>query len=215
MADGTTKPIDQIEVGDKVEATDTTTGKTTAQAVAKVWINHDTDLMDVTVKAGGTTATIQATQHHLFWDTSRRSWVEADQLAAGDQLRTDEGLLATVASTVVVSGAADMWDLTVTNDHDFYVVTTTANILVHNCPTGPKSPKNFETPTNPAQAAPAQADLPPGFTVRVAGPTADYPTGYWRVMNADGHYVDPSTMQQVGNVTKAQFNARTHVPLPR
>jgi hypothetical protein len=131
MADGSTRRLDQVKVGDKVEATDTATGTITVQTVTAVWVNHDTDLMNVTIRAGGRTSVIQATQHHLFWDTTRASWVEATHLTAGDQLRTDDGSVATIVSTVVVTGAADMWDLTVTNDHDFYVVTT-ANILVHN-----------------------------------------------------------------------------------
>lgn len=134
MADGTTKPLDEVKVGDKVEATNPKSGKTTAQTVTAVWVNHDTDLMDVSVTVGGKTSTIQATQHHLFWDATRHSWVEADQLVSGDALRTDDGTIATVAATVIVPGVGDMWDLTVADDHDFYVVTTTANILVHNCP---------------------------------------------------------------------------------
>jgi hypothetical protein len=139
MADGSTKPLDRIKVGDKVEATDTKTGKTTAQTVTTVWVNHDTDLMNVSVKAGGVISAIHATQHHLFWDPVRHAWVEADQLKIGENLRTDSGAVATVAGTVILAGAADMWDLTVDNDHDFYVVTTAANVLVHNCPDrGPK-----------------------------------------------------------------------------
>ncbi len=136
MADGSTKPLNEIKVGDKVQATDPKTGKTTAQSVTTLWVNHDTDLMNVTVKSGGKTSTVQATQHHLFWDATRKAWVDADHLVAGDQLRTDDGSLATVAGTIVVSGAADMWDLTVNNAHDFYVVTSLANVLVHNCGTG-------------------------------------------------------------------------------
>lgn len=108
---------------DKVEATDTKTGKKSAQTVTTVWVNHDTDLMDVTIEAGGKTSTIQATQHHLFWIPAKNAWVEANRLAAGDQLRTDSGavatvsdtVVATVASTAVVAGAADMWDLTATD----------------------------------------------------------------------------------------------------
>lgn len=139
MADGSTKPLDQVKVGDKVEATDTATGKTSAQTVTTVWVNHDSDLMDVTIEAGGKTSVIQATQHYLFWDVTRKAWVEADQLVAGDQLQTDTGTVATVAGAVVVPGAADMWDLTVNNDHDFYVVTSSAYVLVHNClDRGPK-----------------------------------------------------------------------------
>jgi|GEM_PF-3597530 len=133
MTDGTTKPLAQVKVGDKVEATDPTTGDTSARTVTKVWVNHDTDLMNVTVKAGRKTSTIHATQHHLFWDATRRAWTEADHLAAGDRLLTDSGTLATVASTAIVAGAADMWDLTVDNDHDFYIVAATASVLVHNC----------------------------------------------------------------------------------
>lgn len=133
MADGSTKPLGQVKVGDKVEATNTATGKSTVQTVTTVWVNHDTDLMNVTVRFGGTTSVIHATQNHLFWDPAKNAWVEADQLKAGEALRTDEGAIATVAGTVIVAGAADMWDLTVTNDHDFYVVTTTANVLVHDC----------------------------------------------------------------------------------
>ena len=134
MANGTTQSLDQVKVGDKVLATDPATGKKGPQTVTKVWVNHDTDLMDVTIKAGGKTSVIHATQKHLFWDVTRHAWERANQLAAGDQLRTDEGALATVAGTIVIPGAADMWDLTVSTTHDFYVVTTTANVLVHNCP---------------------------------------------------------------------------------
>ena len=135
LADGSTKAIDQVKIGDKVEATDPTTGKTAAQTVTQVWVNHDTDLMDLTVQTGAKSSVIHATQHHLFWDATRHAWTEADRLTAGDQLRTDDGTFAAVTSTLVVTGAADMWDLTVTNNHDFYIVTATANILVHNCPT--------------------------------------------------------------------------------
>lgn len=133
MADGSTKPLDEMKVGDKVEATDAATGKTTAQTVTQVWVNHDSDLMNVTVVSGGKSSIIHATQHHLFWDATRHSWVEADHLTSGDQLRTDDGSLATVAATVIVPGAADMWDLTINNDHD-HDVTTAADVLVHNCP---------------------------------------------------------------------------------
>jgi RHS repeat-associated protein len=49
MADGTTRPIKDINVGDKVKSTDPTTGKTDAKPVILLHQNHDTDLADVTV----------------------------------------------------------------------------------------------------------------------------------------------------------------------
>jgi RHS repeat-associated protein len=134
MADGSTKPLDDVKVGDKVEATDPATGKTSAQTVTKVWVNHDTDLMDVIIKAGGKTSVIHATQHHLFWDVTRHAWTDAQNLKPGDGLHTDNGgTIATVVSTTVVPGAADMWDLTIQTAHDFYIVAAAASVLVHNC----------------------------------------------------------------------------------
>jgi hypothetical protein len=109
-----------------------------------------------------------------------------------------------------------MWDLTVpgNGDHDFYIDTAVASVLVHNCPVGPKSPDEFIEPTNTAQYPPSEDELPQGYRVRVMKPTADYPNGYWRMTNDRGQPVDPSNFKPVGNVSKALFNAMTHVPLP-
>jgi RHS repeat-associated protein len=79
---------------------------------------------------------------------------------------------------------------------------------------GPKPAKNFEAPTNPPQDAPDPNSLPPGWSVRVESPTQQYPDGYWRLKNANDQYVDPSTGKTPSNVTKAQFQAQTHIPLP-
>lgn len=76
----------------------------------------------------------------------------------------------------------------------------------------PRSSPNFLTPTNPPQAVPTT--LPEGHTVRVMGPTEDYPNGYWRQYNELGQPVDPSTGKPPGNVSRPESRARTHVPLP-
>jgi hypothetical protein len=122
LASGAVVPISQVKVGDKVRTTDPSTGKVTTQAVTAVWLDHDTDLMDVTVSAAGVVSVIHATQRHPFWDVTRHAWVNADQLRSGDQLATADGVAAVVAGTRVVPGAGDMWDLTVANNHDFYVI---------------------------------------------------------------------------------------------
>lgn len=79
---------------------------------------------------------------------------------------------------------------------------------------GPKSPQNFESPTNAPRKPPGPNEIPEGFSVRVGPKTADYPNGYWRMYNQQGQAVDPSTMKPPGNVTRPQFQARTHVPCP-
>lgn len=77
--------------------------------------------------------------------------------------------------------------------------------------TAAPTPK-FLPPTNPPQLPPT--DLPPGWTLRQMPPTQQYPNGYWRLYNPQGHAVDPSTGKQPGNMSSAEARARTHVPLP-
>jgi hypothetical protein len=116
------------------------TGKSSRETVKAVILEHDNDLYDLydlTVKVGGRTAVIQTTQHHRFWDQTTRRWTYADALSAHDLLRTHGRAKVTVISGYVPADATGlMWDLTVANDHDFYinVATTTIAVLVHNCP---------------------------------------------------------------------------------
>jgi hypothetical protein len=137
LASGASVAISQLWPGAQVLATDPQTGRTQAETVNKLWVNHDTDLMDVVVQTAGGTGTIDSTAHHLFWDLTTKTWTEADQLRAGDRLWTPDGQLATVVRAVTIPGVENMWDLTVANDHDFYVITLGTAVLVHNCPMGP------------------------------------------------------------------------------
>lgn len=79
---GSRLPISTLKAGDRVKATGTTTGKTSAQTVAAVLVNHDSDLYDLKVKTADGTAVIQTTSNHLFWDASSR-WVKATALKYG------------------------------------------------------------------------------------------------------------------------------------
>ena len=84
---------------------------------------------------------IDTTSNHLFWVPGSRGhagqWVKAGALKYGTHLRTSAG----GGVAVVLGGTAPrqqdgwMWDITVPgdNDHDFYVRTASAGVLVHNC----------------------------------------------------------------------------------
>jgi hypothetical protein len=134
LANGETVPIASLKPGEKVLATNTRTGKTQAETISVVMVHHDTNLYDLKIKARGRTAVIDTTSNHPFWDATTRQWTDAARLHPGDRLRTPKGGYATVVGGWVPRQAAGwMWDLTIPGDHNFYVATTAAGVLVHNC----------------------------------------------------------------------------------
>jgi RHS repeat-associated protein len=137
LANGTTVPIDTLKPGDKVLATNTKTGKTTAETVTAVLLEHDNDLYNLTINtAHGQTAVIHTTARHPFWNPYLDKWVTANKLSKGEHLKTADGTVAVADGGTVPAGHDGwMWDLTVpgNNDHDFYVTSSATPILVHNC----------------------------------------------------------------------------------
>jgi hypothetical protein len=134
MADGSTKGIEAVEVGDVVRATDPATDTTTSRVVTKTHRHADTELTDLAVKdADGTTAVIHTTIHHRFWSTTRGAWIDASELREGEHLRSDDGEVLAVAGVRSFTGEAWMYDLTVDEVHSYYVVAGDDGVLVHNC----------------------------------------------------------------------------------
>lgn len=158
LASGAAVPISQLKPGDKVLATNTKTGKTLPEAVTAVMVKRDTNKYDLTIRSGHRTANIDTTRNHLFWDVTRGRWVKAGALKHHDRLRTSNGAVATVVSGHTPEGSAGwMWDISVPggNDHDFYIDTAAATILVHNCSprfslrqVGTKIADKFKEPVN-------------------------------------------------------------------
>jgi RHS repeat-associated protein len=138
MADGSTRPIKDVNVGDKVATKDPTSGAHAPEPVVALHLNRDTDLTDVTVRTSSprgppTDSTLHTTQHHPFWDRTAKAWVLAAALVVGHQLLTDDGRSATVTAVANHTGTADMRDLTVADVHTYYVVAGDTPVLVHNC----------------------------------------------------------------------------------
>ncbi|MBB5868340.1 RHS repeat-associated protein [Allocatelliglobosispora scoriae] len=148
MADGSSKPISEVEIGDEVSATDPESGLTTGQAVTAVHNNQDTDLTDVSVSVadaqqagdenhvGASTALLHTTQHHPFWDATDQAWVNAADLKPGHKLVAPDGKTRQVVAVRNFTGNREMRDLTVDNFHTYYVVAGDAQVLVHNCGEG-------------------------------------------------------------------------------
>ena len=109
LANGTTKPIRDVHVGDSVLATDPATGKTTARTVTATMAHDDNDLLDLTIRDGdGHEGVLKTTDHHRVWDVTRNAWVLAADLAVGDQLREPDGTTAFVV-TLTVTIQRDLW----------------------------------------------------------------------------------------------------------
>jgi hypothetical protein len=146
LASGAAIPISQLKPGDKVLATNVRTGKTHAEPVTAVLVHHDADRYDLIVQTARGSAVIQTTSSHLFWDQDTRRWVKAGALKYGAHLRTPGGSSVTVLGGYTPADTSGwMWDLTVPGggDHDFYIDTTIATVLVHNCPVSPSGVGNL------------------------------------------------------------------------
>ena len=99
LADGTHKPINEIEPGDLVVGYDTDSGAFGSHQVLDQWSHHDDgDMVTVTLEDG---TSVSATDDHLFWLADDRTWVEAEDLQAGDQLLDADGTTETVTNVDV------------------------------------------------------------------------------------------------------------------
>ncbi|GGY90679.1 hypothetical protein CP967_26860 [Streptomyces nitrosporeus] len=150
MADGTTRPIEDVDIGDEVLATDPETGKTVARKVtAEITGNGLKHLVKVTIDTDGDkgdkTASVTATDGHPFWVEELGDWIDATDLKAGEWLRTS-------AKTYVQVSAVDRWtaagetvhNLTVSDLHTYYVVTEGISVLVHNMGRKPGQRPNYD-----------------------------------------------------------------------
>jgi RHS repeat-associated protein len=132
MADGTTKPIKDIKPGDLVFATDPVTGVEGAREVTHVWVHQD-QLVDLKLEGG---RRITTTEDHPFWNDTDRAWQDADDIGAGDQLRSLDPAIrvAAVGLDRLSLRAGQAHNLTVDDIHTYYVLADTTPVLVHNDP---------------------------------------------------------------------------------
>lgn len=138
MADGSTKPIDDLQPGDKVLATDPETGETVAKDVTATILGEgDKNLVEVTVDtdgdAGTDTEVITATDRHPFWAVDLAQWTDATALQPGQWLRTSTGTHVQVTAVKRWTTSATVHNLTVADLHTYYVLAGATPILVHNC----------------------------------------------------------------------------------
>ncbi len=138
MADGSTKPIEKLEPGDKVLATDPETGETvTKDVTATILGDGAKNLVEVTIgngEADSASEVITTTDKHPFWVVDLAEWVDATDLKPGQWLRTSAGTHVQVSAVKRhTAQQATVHNLTVADLHTYYVLAGATSVLVHNC----------------------------------------------------------------------------------
>ncbi|RAS61089.1 intein [Lentzea atacamensis] len=175
MADGSRKPIKDVKPGDRVIATDPTTGKTSIKVVTDQRVHEsERELYEISVLTLKGVGKITATDAHPFRVSSLREWKHAEDLKPGYRFTTADNRPATVLGTRSFSKVQLVYNLTVDGTHTYYVgaagrgQSAAADVLVHNCGDG-------ETGTEGDAASPTSLWVPDEnySDAAIAGRTAD------------------------------------------
>jgi hypothetical protein len=158
MADGSSKPIEQVRAGDRVLArddADPSAGTAHARTVRTV-INGEggKDLVELTAGGGKLTATAG----HPFWLPREHRWAEADQLHAGQWLQTAAGTWVQIGAVERHTAELRVYNLVVDEDHTYFVLVGHYSALVHNC-RGVTLNLTFMPGWSPRQVAAARAKV--------------------------------------------------------
>ncbi|NRQ32984.1 hypothetical protein HII36_14205 [Nonomuraea sp. NN258] len=137
MADGTSKAIETVKVGDKVLATDPANGKSAAKRVeALIRGEGAKNLVEVTVTTDSTSDSkvrvVISTEAHPFWASDLRKWIRAGDLERGMWLRTSAGTHVQISAIKRWTAVKRVHNITVEHLQTYYVLADATPVLVHN-----------------------------------------------------------------------------------
>ncbi|MFF0476473.1 DNRLRE domain-containing protein [Streptomyces sp. NPDC004284] len=138
MADGTYKPIGDIQVGEYVTATDPETGASGPQPVLDVITGFGTKhIVEIDTDLDPTTPSLHATAEHPLW-VKGRGWTNAVDVEPGDLLMSSDGKTSSVTEVDDRGEVPDQFvvNLNVGNVHTFSVQSGWGEILTHNSACG-------------------------------------------------------------------------------
>ena len=134
------EPIITLSVGEKVWAYNPKTHKKELQPIVHLWVRHDNDLVDLTIKSTVSTQhgtskrekseVIHTTQKHPFL-TKEKGFVIAGKLTISMHVVNINGSIGTIVGWKVIPGSMDMYNLEIAQDHTFTV--GGGQWIVHNC----------------------------------------------------------------------------------
>ncbi|WP_162602676.1 LamG-like jellyroll fold domain-containing protein [Streptomyces spongiicola] len=139
MANGMTKPISEVKVGDYVLTAEPGKKKKEKHRVKAVIVTKtDRDYVDVVVATKAGPKTIQTTKHHQFYEATRNSWTQAGDLKPGQRLQNGDGALTAIVEVKSYTAQRVTYDLSIEGLHTYHVLAGETPVLVHNsggCPT--------------------------------------------------------------------------------
>jgi hypothetical protein len=164
MADGSTKSIDKIKVGDEVKSRDPATGKDKNEPVLRLYIHPAPQIMELHLSDG---EVITCTPEHRFY-VPGKGFEEAGTLSDGDRLVHDADATApgiksaTITPPLTISDitwdtkatslstATTVYNFEVASTHTYFVGSELGGVWVHNdCGSG-GSPTLDGDPYSPA-----------------------------------------------------------------
>ena len=121
------KPIEEIQIGDRVLSEDETTGEVAVKTVTETYINETDELIHIGVNG----ETISATPTHPFY-VDKLGWTLAGSLRAGDVLVLSNGELVTVewVQHEILESPIKVYNFEVEDFHTYFV--GECGVLVHN-----------------------------------------------------------------------------------
>jgi Pretoxin HINT domain len=126
MADGVTKRIDAVAIGDRVMARDEKTGLVAVGAIDRVFRHHVAETLLLKTDEG---EVVETTAEHRF-ASEKRGFVSAGQLRPGDRLLTHNDRAVAVVSTGTRSAEVTVYNLSVDRFQTFFI--GGARLWVHN-----------------------------------------------------------------------------------
>ncbi|HEY9290349.1 MAG TPA: polymorphic toxin-type HINT domain-containing protein, partial [Microlunatus sp.] len=233
MGDGSSKNIEDIEIGDEVTAADPETGEIHARRVIDTYVHEDVPTYDVVTTSG----TVTSTAEHPFY-VQGRGWTPVSELQPGDRLVDPKGSEVDVVAVEPTGETATVYNFNVDELHTYHVQTNGETwVRVHNsCQNadfvvserGTVIPTNrarleqgFQDaglPSQPTASPGTEYTMPDGTSVRVMDPSGQAPQRA-SFENGNGQPVDMdgNTPQPPKGLTKGQrkqwVRDRTHVEL--
>ena len=179
--------IGTLHVGERVLAYNPKTHKMELEPIVHVWINHDHDLVNLTITTMATKGqhgrvttptsdVVHTNQKHPFM-TQEQGFLPVGKIKLGMHILQADGHFGVVTGWKVVPGTQVMYNLEVANDHTFAV--GSGQWVVHNCASGPQTPGEAYVQQNLSNLIPnAGVNLQSQvkFSVRGATAVADFVT---------------------------------------